>query len=280
MEHEFKAIRTQYLIALEHCFMSGSMRTSWIISAGLLSLSMLAVAAPQKPNVVFILADDVGYGDLSCYGAKLIQTPALDRLAGEGRRFTDAHSAASTCSPSRRALLTGRYSWRQQAGSSILPGDASLTIPVGTFTLPTLFQKAGYRTGLVGKWHLGLGGPGGPDWNGEIKPGPLEIGFDYAFYFPATGDRVPTVFVENHRVVGLDPSDPIEVNYRKKIGNEPTGKENPELLKLKAVHGHDNTIVNGIGRIGWMTGGKAARWKDEEVADSFTSKALEFIKSS
>ena len=207
--------------------------------------------AADKPNIVLILADDIGYGDLSCYGAKLVQTPVLDRLAREGRRFTDAHSPASTCSPSRRALMTGSYSWRQQAGSAILAGDASLSIAPGSVTLPSMLKQAGYTTGIVGKWHLGLGNEGGPDWNDGIKPGPLEIGFDYAFFFPATGDRVPCVFIENHNVVGLNPSDPIAVSYLQKIGNEPTGKENPELLKLKHTHGHDNTIVNGIGRITW-----------------------------
>jgi arylsulfatase A-like enzyme len=243
------------------------------------SLNRAHAAAAQKPNIVFILADDIGYGDLSCYGAKLVATPNLDRLAREGRRFTDAHSPASTCSPTRRALMTGTYSWRQEPGSRILPGDAPLSITPGTVTLPALLKQAGYATAIVGKWHLGLGGEGGPDWNGEIKPGPLELGFDYGFFFPATGDRVPCVFIENRRVVGLSPDDPIQVNYEHKVGNEPTGRENPELLKLKHSHGHDNTIVNGIGRIGWMAGGKSARWKDEEIADTFTTKAVSFIES-
>ena len=235
-------------------------------------------AEKARPNIVLILADDIGYGDLSCYGAKLVQTPVLDRLAREGRRFTDAHSPASTCSPSRRALLTGAYSWRQQAGSSIMAGDAALSIQPGSATLPALLKQAGYTTGIVGKWHLGLGKESGPDWNDGIKPGPLEIGFDYAFFFPATGDRVPCVFIENHNVVGLNPNDPIAVSYVKKIGNEPTGREHPELLKLKSTHGHDNTIVNGVGRIGWMSGGTTARWKDEEIADTFRQKACTFIE--
>ena len=233
-----------------------------------------AVSPGQKPNVVFILADDIGYADLSCTGAKHARTPAIDQLAKQGVRFTNAHSPASTCTPTRRAFLTGTYSWRQKPGSSIAPGDAPLSIEQGTTTVASLLKQAGYRTGAVGKWHV----EGGPDWNKEIKPGPLEIGFDHAFLMAATGDRVPTVYVEDHRVVGLDPGDPIQVSYQHKVGNDPTGRENPEQLKLKHTHGHDFTIVNGVGRIGWMTGGKSARWIDEEMADTFTKKGIEFIE--
>jgi arylsulfatase A-like enzyme len=244
----------------------------------LLAATAFASAA-DKPNIVIILADDIGYGDLGCYGAKHAKTPNLDRLAKEGRRFTDAHSPASTCTPTRRALLTGTYSWRQKPASAIAPGDAPLGVEVGTPTIASLLHEAGYKNGHVGKWHIGLGGDGGPDWNGDIKPGPLELGFDYTFMMPATGDRVPTVYVENHRILGLDPADPIRVSYQQKVGTEPTGAENPALLKLKHTHGHDMTIVNGVGRIGWMTGGKAARWKDEDMADTFAKKAIGFIET-
>lgn len=252
------------------------------VIAGLwLSLVCVALAlGAERPNIVVILADDIGYGDISCQGAKHAKTPNIDRLAAEGRRFTDAHSPASTCTPTRRALLTGVYSWRQKPGSAIAPGDAPLSIPPGTPTLPSILKSAGYATANIGKWHLGLGGEGGPDWNGDIKPGPLEIGFDYGFFMPATGDRVPCVYVENHRIVGLDPTDPIQVSYGKKIGDEPTGADRPEMLKLKHTHGHDMTIVNGVGRIGYMTGGKAARWKDEDMADAFAAKAIDFIERS
>ena len=234
--------------------------------------------AADKPNIVFILADDIGYGDLGCYGATQIKTSHLDRIAREGMRFTDAHSPSSVCTPTRYALLTGQYAWRERAGAGILSGVSPLAIKPGMVTVPALLQQAGYATGVVGKWHLGLG-DGETDYNVEIKPGPREIGFDDSFILPATGDRTPCVYVENQRVVGFDPADPIRVNYREKIGTDPTGRENPELLtNQKPSHGHDMTIVNGISRIGWMTGGKAARWVDEDMADTFTKKAVTFIE--
>ncbi|MGI8907126.1 MAG: sulfatase family protein [Candidatus Sumerlaeaceae bacterium] len=250
-----------------------------LMACGIALISTMANTATQrKPNIVFVLADDVGYGDLSCYGARLVATPSLDALARDGRLFTDAHSAASTCTPSRRALLTGVYSWRQKPGSAIMRGDAPLSITTDSMTLPSMLKRAGYATGVVGKWHLGLGGPDGADWNGDIKPGPLELGFEYAFIIPGTGDRVPCVYVENHRVVGLDPADPIQVSYNNKVGEEPTGRERPDLTTMKSVEGHDGTIINGIGRIGWMSGGRAARWKDEEMSDVITSQAVRFME--
>ena len=233
----------------------------------------------SKPNVVFIYADDLGYGDLSSYGATKLNTPNLDKLANQGVRFTNAHCTSATCTPSRYALLTGEYPWRK-SGTGILPGDAALIIPTDKTTLPKLFQQAGYKTAIVGKWHLGLGEQVAKNWNGEIKPGPNEVGFDYSFIFPATADRVPTVFMENHRVLALEAKDPIEVDYNKKVGNDPTGKEHPELLKLKSSpgQGHENTIVNGIGRIGYMSGGNKARWVDEEVSTTFLAKAKNYIE--
>lgn len=231
----------------------------------------------KLPNIVLIYTDDLGYGDVSCYGATKVQTPNIDRLAARGIRFTNAHSSSATCTPSRYSLLTGEYAWRRK-GTGVLPGDAGMIIEPGRTTLPAILQHAGYRTGVVGKWHLGLG-DGNPDWNQEISPGPQDIGFDYSFLIPATGDRVPCVYVENRRVVGLEPDDPIEVSYKTKIGDEPTGRENPELLKLHPSHGHDQTIVNGISRIGYMSGGKKARWVDEDMADVITGKAKKFIET-
>ncbi|MDZ4801080.1 MAG: arylsulfatase [Bryobacteraceae bacterium] len=250
-------------------------RRSFLRLAGAAAAMPLRGAVAKPRNIVVILADDIGYGDLGCYGATKVKTPSLDRLASQGIRFTDGHSGAATCTPTRYSLMTGEYAWRKK-GTNILPGDANLVIDTKRTTLPQLMQKAGYTTGCVGKWHLGLGDRK-IDWNKEVSPGPREVGFDYHFIIPATGDRTPCVFMENGKVVGLDPKDPIEVNYQDRIGTDPTGKEHPELLKMKLTHGHDFTIVNGISRIGYMSGGNAARWVDEDIADTITGKATAFI---
>ena len=231
--------------------------------------------AAEPPNIILIYGDDVGYGDVSCNGTQAIPTPNIDRIAAEGIRFTDAHCSAATCTPSRYALLTGTYAFRKK-NSGIRQGDASMIIPPGSTTMPERLKSVGYATAVVGKWHLGLG-DGKIDWNGLVKPGPNEIGFDYHFLIPATGDRVPCVYLEQGRVVDLDPADPIAVSYRKRIGDAPTGKERPDLLKQKWSHAHNDTIVNGISRLGFMTGGEKARWIDEDMADVITKKALDFI---
>ena len=230
----------------------------------------------QKPNIVIFYVDDLGYGDVSCYGATSLETPNVDRLAKGGVRFIDGHSSSATCTPSRYSLLTGEHAFRKNAG--ILPGDAPLLISPTKATLPKMLKKAGYATGVVGKWHLGLG-EGNVDWNEDVIPGPLEIGFDYSFLLPSTGDRVPCVYLENYKVVNLSSDDPLQVSYKKKVGNRPTGKSNPELLRYKADGQHAKTIINGVSRIGYMAGGQSAEWVDEDFPTVFSQKAEKFIST-
>ncbi|MGQ1908998.1 sulfatase family protein [Marinifilum sp. RC60d5] len=230
----------------------------------------------SKPNVVVIYLDDLGYGDLGIYGAKGLETPNIDNLAKNGIKFTNGYATSATCTPSRYGLLTGIYPWRNK-DAKILPGTAPLLIGTEQMTIPKMMKKQGYQTAVVGKWHLGLGS-GINDWNKHITPGPNEVGFDYAYIMAATQDRVPTVFIDNGYVDGLDPNDPIEINYDKNFEGQPTGKDNPELLRMKWHHGHNSSIVNGIPRIGYMKGGESAKWVDEDMADHFLAKAQKYVK--
>ncbi len=209
--------------------------------------SSLAAAIGDRPNIVLILADDLGYGDLSCYGATKVETPNIDRFAREGVLFTDAHAPSAVCTPSRYGILTGRYCWRTQLKVDTLFGHDPLLIEEGRMTVASMLKSAGYQTACIGKWHLGFGRDF-PDWNGELKPGPLEVGFDYYFGYPVTNGQAPYVYVENHRVVGLDPKDPIRL-------------------------GPDN-------KTSVMYGGTAARYKAEDLAMTLTGKAVNFIERS
>lgn len=238
-----------------------------------------AAADNKQPNVIFIYADDLGYGDLECYGARNVQTPNINRLASGGIRFTNAHATAATSTPSRYALLTGEYAWRRP-GTDVAAGNAGMIIRPEQYTMADMFKSAGYATCAIGKWHLGLGDKTGQqDWNAPLSAALGDLGFDYSYIMAATADRVPCVFIENGQVANYDPAAPIEVNYNKNFSGEPTGKDNPELLyNLKPSHGHDQSIVNGISRIGYMKGGGKALWKDENIADSITTHAIDFIK--
>ncbi|MDP6777176.1 MAG: arylsulfatase [Candidatus Latescibacteria bacterium] len=231
----------------------------------------------KHPNIVIMYADDLGFGDVGCYGATSIPTPNIDRLASEGIRFTQGYATAATCTPSRYSLLTGSYPWRNPS-AAILPGDAPIIIDPESPTLPGMLRNAGYRTGVVGKWHLGLG-QDDLDWNREISATPNDVGFDCSFIMAATNDRVPCVYVEDRKVVGLDPEDPIEVTYDwdKAFPEQPTGRHNPELLRMNYSHGHDASIVNGVSRIGHMRGGQAALWEDETMAEIFSERAVEYV---
>jgi arylsulfatase A-like enzyme len=237
-----------------------------------------------RPNVVIIYGDDVGFGDVGAYGSKMIPTPNIDRLAAEGIRFTDGHCAAATCTPSRFSMLTGVHGFRHNA--RVLSPNAPLLIPTDILTLPKLFNRAGYHTGVVGKWHLGIGDGVTPvDWNGDVKPGPLEVGFKSSFLLPSTNDRVPCVYVRDHRVVNLDPSDPLYVGNSFGAVSKPGSTVYPDGKKDRAAmtyyqstHEHDNSVINGIGRIGYQSGGKSALWDDETMADEFVKEAKAYIK--
>jgi arylsulfatase A-like enzyme len=235
-------------------------------------------SAHDKPNIIVIMADDMGYGDVSCYGATELSTPNIDKLASEGMRFTSGYCSASTCTPTRYSLLTGNYAFRTK-GTGIAPPNAPAIIKPGTETIASLLKKADYQTAVIGKWHLGLGGDNGPDWNGQLNPGPLEIGFDTCFLLPTTNDRVPQVYVKDHKVLNLDPKDPLWVGNKKPSEDHPTGITHRDTLKMDWSHGHNSTIHNGISRIGFYTGGHAARFRDEDLADKWVEKSVEFIEA-
>ena len=245
--------------------------------AFLLHLLCSAWAASANPNIIVIMADDLGYGDVSCNGATAVSTPAIDRLAREGARFTSGYCSASTCTPTRFSLLTGTYAFRQK-GTGIAPPNGPLIIKPGTETLPSILKRAGYATAVIGKWHLGLGDPA-PDWNGVLKPGPLEIGFDHCFLLPTTNDRVPQVFVEDRCVKNLDPADPLWVGDRQPAGDHPTGITHRDTLKMDWSSGHNQTIHNGISRIGFSTGGMKARFRDEDLADAWVNESKRWIEA-
>ncbi|MEL7498502.1 MAG: arylsulfatase [Planctomycetota bacterium] len=224
------------------------------------------------------MADDLGYGDVSCYGATTFSTPNIDQLSAEGLRFTSGYCSASTCTPTRYSMLTGTYAFRFK-NTGIAPPNSPAIIKPGTETVASILQRNGYATGVIGKWHLGLGGEGGPDWNNDLKPGPLEIGFDTCFLLPTTNDRVPQVYVHDHRVPNLDPKDPLWVGRKKPSEDHPTGITHRDKLKMDWSHGHNSTIHNGISRIGFYTGGHAARFRDEDLADKWVEKSVEFIEA-
>ena len=218
----------------------------------------------ETPNVILIYADDLGYGDLGCYGAKKIKTPNIDQLAKEGRIFSDAHSPSAVCTPSRYSLLTGEYAWRKGIWDPVF-AKSPLIIDPQKPTLAKIFKQSGYNTACIGKWHLGFGKEGIPDWNGELKPGPLELGFDYYFGVPVVNSHPPYVYVENHRVVGLTKEDPLTWKFR---------SPNPNTIKFEEKISHPVP-----GQIGF-DGGKAAHdlYKDEMIGENLTEKAVGWIR--
>ena len=237
------------------------------LSTGCISCSQSNLKGNQ-PNVLIILADDLGYGDLSCYGASKVKTPNIDRIAQTGMLFTDAHSPASVCSPSRYNLFTGRYAWRTWVQSSTVWANDPLLIDPERFTLADLFQQQGYTTACIGKWHLGFGEPEmegwdnilGPDYNRELNPGPLELGFDYFWGFPHVGQH-PHFIIENHRVLGLEKDDPVRIT--------PDPRKGFELDYLHRPR-------SGAAALG-VEGGTKAMYEHEELSNMITARAVNWL---
>jgi arylsulfatase A-like enzyme len=217
--------------------------------AVLLLVHGLAAATERQPNIVVILADDLGYGDPGCYNRdSRIPTPNIDRLAAQGMRFTDAHTPSSVCTPTRYGLLTGRYCWRTSLKRGVLQGYSPLLIEPGRMTVASLLKQHGYRTGCIGKWHLGLGTAKQTDYGQPLKPGPGSVGFDYFFGIPASLDMPPYVFVENDRVTAA-----------------PTEKIGDSAMR--------RTGGNGF----WRGGAIAPGFTHEGVLPRLTEKAVEFL---
>ncbi len=214
-------------------------RASGCALAVLVALAGSACTAPaaaaRPPNIVFIMADDLGWGDLSCQGATKLRTPSIDRIATGGIRLTDAHTPSGVCCPTRYGVLTGRYPWRRSQTCWATPG-AALLIEEGRETTASVLRKAGYATGVVGKWHLGFGTRAKPvDWNADLVPGPLDVGFDY--FFGDVGNRWGA-YVENRRIVCLDPAHPIPARPGNRVRHPAfsmVNAENAGVLTAKAV---------------------------------------------
>jgi len=228
----------------------------------------LMAANPSTPNVVLIFADDLGYGDLGCYGATKLKTPNIDKLAAEGRRFTDAHSSSAVCTPSRYGLLTGQYPFRANGGKGLW-GPAPITSPLiidpGMLTIADVFKNQGYDTAVFGKWHLGFR-TGQNDWQEPLRPGPQDLGFDYYFGMPVVNSAPPYVYVENDRVVGGDPDDPLVYLGRGAKDATPITPIPPE-----AAQRSPNAFKGAV---------KAHElFNDYEVGTTLTGKATEWIKS-
>lgn len=233
-----------------------------LIAASTLLVSGFSLAEEKLPNIVLIFADDLGYGDLSCYGATKVKTPHIDQLAAEGKRFTDAHSASAVCTPSRFGLLTGVYPFRGDVWGPRNP-IKDLIIDVDQLTLPDVLKKVGYDTACFGKWHLGFG-EGENHFDKPLRPGPQDLGFDYYFGVPVVNSAPPYVYVENDKIVGATPDDPIEYVKGKKKPTTP-------ITPLTKVHG--NRVPN------WFSGATEAHklYNDFDLGTQLTKRATQWI---
>ncbi len=246
--------------------MDTSPKTCVLVASLVAFMGSFSLAA--RPNVVLIFADDLGYGDLGCYGATKVKTPNIDRLAKEGRRFTDAHSASAVCTPSRYGLLTGEYPLRANGGRGLwgpAPITSGLLIDTTKRTIADVFKSSGYDTAVIGKWHLGFK-TGRNNWQEPLRPGPQDLGFDYYFGMPVVNSAPPYVYVENDRVLGGDPADPLVYLGRNAKGATPITPIPPEAA---------NRSRNAFG------GAKEAHklFNDYQVGTTFAKKSVEWIKA-
>jgi arylsulfatase A-like enzyme len=201
----------------------------WSLAILALTTSLASAADVVRPNIVLIMADDMGYGDLGCYGATKVATPHCDRLAREGRRFTDAHVPTASCSPTRFGLLTGGYPWHEGRVPGALNAGEAYKLRDDEPTLPKLLKAAGYSTACIGKWHLGTQRKRPVDWNAPLVPGPNAAGFDYYFGVINSHNQAPFVLVENEKIIGLKPGDRIA------IAGERDQTEGPRLRDENAL---------------------------------------------
>ncbi|MFC5050421.1 arylsulfatase [Rubritalea spongiae] len=232
-------------------------------TAASLTLAPALAASETLPNIVLIFADDLGYGDLGCYGATKVQTPNIDKLAAEGRRFTDAHSASAVCTPSRYGLVTGEYPMRAGLWGPCHP-TSKLLIDTEQLTIADVLKNKGYETSVFGKWHLGFGEKEA-DYSKPLRPGPQDLGFDYYFGVPVVNSAPPYVYVENDKIVGMTPDDPIVYLGKGNKGVTP-------ITPLEKKHG---------GRVSnWFGGATEAHklYNDFTVGTTLTEKATQWIK--
>jgi hypothetical protein len=243
---------------MKHKLLTGSL--SFTVGMGFSALPAVAQQSPAstevKPNVIIINVDDLGYGDIGCYGATKVKTPNIDRLASQGRSFTDAHSSSAVSTPSRYGLMTGQYPCREDIWGAIFLNQ-TLQIDTARTTIADVMKRSGYSTAIVGKWHLGFRTDEKMDWNKELAPGPLELGFDYYFGVPILNSHPPFVYVENHHVVGYDSNDP--------------------FVRGKRAETEEFDEKFGINSIGGATAAHRL-YKDRAVATTLKDRAVQWIK--
>lgn len=222
-----------------------------VVAGVCVTLNAAAAEVDKRPNIVLILADDMGYGDIKAYNPSgKIPTPNLDTLAQAGMRFTDAHSPSAVCTPTRYALLTGRYAWRSALKRGVLWGHSPLLIEPDRETIASMLKRAGYKTAVLGKWHLGLGN-NEANYYGRLAPGPNALGFDYFYGIPASLDMEPYVFVENE------------------------GLATP--LEGKVIEGSAHRREDGRGF--YRTGAIGTGFSHQQVLPQLADKAVNYIKA-